>query len=77
VVASERVFLEWLVYAIGQLLVVWFGVWGSSSLYLWDVARRSVGERLLGLCLLLGWLFGLWEWDVGENWECFAGGELK
>lgn len=77
VVASARVFLDWLVYALGQLLVVWFGVWGSSSLRLWDVSRRSVGERLLGLCLLLGWLLGLWEWDVGENWGFWEGGELK
>jgi len=27
--------------------------------------------------LLLGWLLGLWEWDVGENWGFWEGGELK
>ncbi len=55
---AERVFLDWLVYALGQLVVVGVG--------LWDMRRRGVGVYHVGVLVWWAWFGGWLAWDVGE-----------
>ncbi len=64
----ERVFLDWLVYALGQLAVVVLGWVVRERLGFWDVGCRSVGVYRVGVLVWLAWLGGGWLGMWGGGW---------
>lgn len=77
VLASARVFLDWLVYALGSFTLVWLGMQGAGHLRLWDVVLRSLGVFPFGTLVALARLLGWCEWDLEEQGDLWEGGEHK
>ncbi len=77
---DERVFLDWLVYALGSLVVIGFvGGGGLAFLGCGLSACRGVSGGGVGVVGVVGgwlaWDVGWWLGEVGRMWESLVGGE--